>query len=97
MTVSPQTAHLPIRVEVGGARPGIDLADALGRRGLVGKLVHREGRWEVELISAYERTESFLAEVIRAVEEWAADRGHPDVHVRVGELIQTTKSGVAAV
>jgi hypothetical protein len=92
MTVSPQAGHPPIRIEVGGARAGIDLADALGRRGLVGRLVHREGRWEVELISAYEQTESLLAEVIHAVEEWSTDRDHRDVHVRVGDTIHTASN-----
>jgi len=88
MTVSPQfVPPHPLRVEVAGARVGLDLADALGRRGLVGRLVRRERHWEVEFASAHERPEWLRAEVLQALEDWLADRHLDEAIVHVGDEV----------
>ena len=74
-----------IHIELATTAEGVDLVEALARRGLTGELVRAGSPSEVAVRYASEETDRLLLEVLAALEAWLADRGVSSLRVRVGK------------
>lgn len=75
-----------IRVEVGSARVGYDLARALSVRGITARVIEVEGGIAVEVVSSErELTSRLLAETEQAVADWCLELGVAPFVVEVVE------------
>ncbi len=69
----------PVCVELARPADAWEALEALSRRGLVARIVAREGRWEIEV------SEGTVGEASHALDDWLAARGLPFIPMRLDE------------